>query len=460
MRINTRFCFLVFSFTISLSPLEAAEYTVDSTNDEAGAGFQVCSAAASDCSLRGAVIKANGSVGVDDILVPASSIPYAITIPKGAEGDNAGALDATVGDIDITEAVRILGDGADQVRIEASGTGDRVFMFNVGSALPSEITGVTITGGHAGFRGGAIWAFNSGLALRESRITGNMAAADGGGVSVDSFSGSSSIFATTIDGNTAVQSGGGLFYETGQLIISNSTFSGNSVTGAGDGGALHAFTSSGSGIEIFSTTLVGNSVAAGNGGGVLEGALATVTIKNSVLANNMKGATTENCSGAVASGGGNVSNDASCAFGGSDDSVAGTIVNPTLTNNGGPMPTHILPTGSPAIDRGGDTCEVGPGSLSFDQRGFERVLDGDGDGVAKCDAGAVEVGCGNGVIEIDEECDDGNTTDGDGCTAVCTAPGGTTGDDTGGDDSGGGCSLVSFTSVSENRAAGSGLIRP
>jgi cysteine-rich repeat protein len=66
--------------------------------------------------------------------------------------------------------------------------------------------------------------------------------------------------------------------------------------------------------------------------------------------------------------------------------------------------------------------------------------------------------CGNGLIEADEACDDGNTADDDGCSASCTEEssgttgGGTTGGETtgtgstggttGGSDSGGGCSLI------------------
>ncbi len=50
--------------------------------------------------------------------------------------------------------------------------------------------------------------------------------------------------------------------------------------------------------------------------------------------------------------------------------------------------------------------------------------------------------CGNGVVEGDEECDDGNTIDGDGCSSVCTNEGGGLppaddgGDNDGGEDGG------------------------
>ena len=85
-----------------------------------------------------------------------------------------------------------------------------------------------------------------------------------------------------------------------------------------------------------------------------------------------------------------------------------------LQNNGGPTQTHALVAGSPAIDAGDPGgCRANPplsgwhgivhgyewdpvGSLgallSTDQRGFARHVDGNNDGTARCDIGAVEFG--------------------------------------------------------------------
>ena len=55
-------------------------------------------------------------------------------------------------------------------------------------------------------------------------------------------------------------------------------------------------------------------------------------------------------------------------------------------------------------------------------------IDDDGDGLIDCDdadcaeddaCSIPEPVCGNGIEEEGEECDDSNTTDGDGCSAVC-----------------------------------------
>jgi hypothetical protein len=56
-----------------------------------------------------------------------------------------------------------------------------------------------------------------------------------------------------------------------------------------------------------------------------------------------------------------------------------------LADNGGPVPTHLLLPGSPALDAAGEGC------VAVDARGARRPSDGTGDGAARCDIGAVEV---------------------------------------------------------------------
>jgi hypothetical protein len=80
-------------------PMMFASITVDRTDDAAGAS--ACTAAASDCSLRGAVTFANANPGTT-IILPAGT--YQLNIPGGAgegfSGNNA------IGDLDITATTR------------------------------------------------------------------------------------------------------------------------------------------------------------------------------------------------------------------------------------------------------------------------------------------------------------------------------------------------------------------
>ena len=67
------------------------------------------------------------------------------------------------------------------------------------------------------------------------------------------------------------------------------------------------------------------------------------------------------------------------------------ILIPTLAHNGGPTQTHALVPGSLAIDSVGPVCLDSNGSpLLTDQRGKPRIVDGNGDGTARCDIGAFE----------------------------------------------------------------------
>ncbi|MCB9506749.1 MAG: hypothetical protein H6697_03660, partial [Myxococcales bacterium] len=68
------------------------------------------------------------------------------------------------------------------------------------------------------------------------------------------------------------------------------------------------------------------------------------------------------------------------------------------------------------------TCDVDHCAVATCAAGFS---DCDGDDSTGCEVrGACTPGCGNGFVEAGEACDDGNTADGDGCSATCELEGG------------------------------------
>ncbi|HLT35307.1 MAG TPA: hypothetical protein VK034_03455 [Enhygromyxa sp.] len=82
---------------------------------------------------------------------------------------------------------------------------------------------------------------------------------------------------------------------------------------------------------------------------------------------------------------------------------------PTTTGDGDPTTTG---------DGDGDPTTTGDGDGDGDPT---TTGDGDGDPTTTGDGdGDPDPVCGDGVVNLDEECDDGGTEDGDGCSAICT----------------------------------------
>jgi hypothetical protein len=113
-------------------------------------------------------------------------------------------------------------------------------------------------------------------------------------------------------------------------------------------------------------------------------------LHNSIIAGNSNvGGSAPDCSGTITSQGYNlIASISGCVIAGT--TTGNLLGQPSglgpLQNNGGPTLTHALLMGSFAIDAGDPTgC-----ARATDQRGFFRLVDGNGDGVAWCDIGAFE----------------------------------------------------------------------
>ena len=228
--------------------------------------------------------------------------------------------------------------------------------------------------------GGGILNFFGTLTIHNSTISSNATIYYGGGIENDS--GTLTIYNSLISSNTAGIFGGGIDSYYGVVTINNSTLAGNSADTGGGGienlgtltlnqCTLTANSCSGSGgaavdisngeVTINQSTLSGNAASDPDGVGGIWG---DATISNTIVAGNTA-PTYSNLYGTITATGVNLTN--------------GAPLLAPLGDYGGPTPTMMLISGSPAIDG----CTMGTG-FTTDQRGFPRVTG------AYADIGAVE----------------------------------------------------------------------
>ena len=244
------------------------------------------------------------------------------------------------------------------------------------------------------------------LEITDSEIRGNTAPDTiGGGLALNGTSSIVTVVGTTVSGNSAGENGGGVNARSGIVHrFVNTTVSGNSSDAGGGGFWIER---DGLVTRLANVTVSGNVADAdgdgsGDGGGVgLE--RGELRLGNSILGANFDGGgEAPDCDPAglpIESLGYNlIQNAADCdLFGATATDVLGLApgLGP-LADHGGPSPTHLPLAASPAVDGGNPAGCGNPvgGTLLVDQRGEPRPLDGDGDGDARCDVGAVERAAG------------------------------------------------------------------
>lgn len=300
--------------------------------------------------------------------------------------------------------------------IDAQGN-SRVFTVddgNLAGSIQVTLEKITLTGGYAnGSEGGGIRNLET-LTVGRSTIVGNQAAAgDGGGIY---SSGSLTILSSTVFDNSA-RSGGGIF-GTGATELKNTTISGNT---AQRGGGIQN-TAPGD-LRIYNSTITQNESDPEEGSGVVSaGNLADpparVEVESSIIAGNRYDndvACYVGCGNPFVSSGHNLigGGNASSSFTNEDQTgITDPGLRP-LANNGGVTPTHALLPESLAIESGSNRLQ-----LTEEQRGgpFAREVDGDRDGMADPDVGAVEFADidGDGLPNVWESQNYGIDVDGDG----------------------------------------------
>lgn len=184
--------------------------------------------------------------------------------------------------------------------------------------------------------------------------------------------------------------GAGIAQEAGQLHLINSTVSGNSFSAPAEtttlGGGVYV---GGGSVNIQFSTITNNSGADLGGGIYQTGGMVQVT--GSIVAGNLASPpATSDCAGSMTSGGYNIFGAGTgCVGNGTTDSTINpaevfTALLDTLQDNGGATYTHALLEGSPALDvipAGANQCGT---TITQDQRGEPRPLNGG------CDVGAFE----------------------------------------------------------------------
>jgi hypothetical protein len=363
-------------------------------------------------ALREAIAAANNTAGAD-----------AIEFDAGLAGSTIYLMGT---ELDIADDLTLNGLGADQLAIDAQGASRVIAISNVGT---SSISGVTLTGGKddisgggglrnraassltlsgvviegnetTGTSGGAgVWSAGS-LTVIDSVVRNNRASVSsgrGGGVL---STGTLSVVRSTISGNTS-HKGAGIYDPGGTVTITDSTISDNTATDhggavlsagslaitrstvsgntSGDGGAVVCVR----GTIISYATIVNNT--GGRGGGIFTGD--SVTLINTIVANNSATVSGPNIDGTVTANWSLIEDTTDAMIIGANNITGSDPLLGPLADNGGPTMTHALLPGSPAIDAG-DPAPVAPPYL--DQRGYYRVVDGDGDMTARIDIGAFE----------------------------------------------------------------------
>ena len=252
-------------------------------------------------------------------------------------------------------------------------------------------TNLTATGNQGGGIGNAsLNGSKNTLTITNAVVANNTASSNGGGLL---NSGNAVIKNATFSGNSA-NKGGGIYNNAGSssnLTLINVTISGNHAT--------KAFTNTGLGGGIYNdgsakltNVTIANNTAAVSGGGIYDNNALGFVLENSVVAGNSltgTGGSGPDFFGSVTSFGHNLIGKTDGSSNWIPQDLTGTIASPldaklgAPVNNGGFSSTMLPLAGSPLIDKGLNSLL--PTGTTTDQRGLTRIVNG------IVDIGAVEV---------------------------------------------------------------------
>ena len=316
--------------------------TVDTSNDLLDGDFS-----AGNLSLREAIERANVNEGVDRITFD----------DQVFNGDAEDVIRLVNGELEITEGVMI-STGELQIVVSGDASGNDVFnsdtfvvdviasesngsladnsrVFNIATSAGESVSlsGLTITGGNASEGGGGIAISSAIVDLNGVNVSGNQASGSGGGVLTDS---QIILNDSTVSGNIASNDGGGggIAAGSGVVTVNNTTVNNNSATGLGGGGI---FTTAGD-VFLNSSMIQGNTTTGNSVGGGIATGEGAVAVTDSSIANNIsssRGGGVSTQSGTVSLTNSSLTENLSNSDGGGIDTETGTVLisESTLSGN-------------------------------------------------------------------------------------------------------------------------------
>jgi hypothetical protein len=289
-------CLLSVAAALATNLVHAAVFNVDTIVDDPG--LTGCDdAAPSDCSLRGAILKANGLSEPVTINVPAGT--YVLSQATDCRLTGTTFVFFHTQALCPTGNLTIAGAGADATIIDANqpigNIGVVAPVMFIATTASVTVSGVTMRNGN--FSASSIEGYGGGidnagtLTLTDSAITQNWTGGNGGGIYNQ---GNLTLLRSVVSRNFSAQAGGGIWNTNlfgtclavspchdgqGVVTISNSTISENVATF--DGGGIGNFVGM---LDVVGSTIDDN-VAAGSGGGIYNAAF-NVNLTNVTVSGN------------------------------------------------------------------------------------------------------------------------------------------------------------------------------
>ncbi len=200
-------------------------------------------------TLREAILAANLNIELFDAPAGSPDLADQITFDPALFHENEATITLSGSHLFFSDSVYLYAPVNNHLTIDADSR-SRVFNIPGQSSIEVKLSNLTITGGDTSDDGGGIYN-TANLTINNSRIIGNVAGGNGGGIANDNG---------------------------GELTINNVVLSGNHAGIRGGGINSHG------GTTVVNSTVVGNSSAA-IGGGILRGD-GDLTVNNSIVALN------------------------------------------------------------------------------------------------------------------------------------------------------------------------------